>query len=58
MLNTIQGPFRNYERDFIGTIERIKNKASVEEGLSNPELAKELAKLDKKFEERLKKVED
>jgi len=30
----------------------------VEEGLSNPELAKELAKLDKKFEERLKKVED
>jgi len=57
-LNTIQGPFRNYERDFNKCVERIKNKSSVEEGLSNPELAKELAKLDIKFEERLKKVED
>jgi hypothetical protein len=58
VLNTIQGPFRNYERDFLNLLENIRSRESVEEVLSSPELAKHLAKLDKRFEERLKKVED
>lgn len=58
ILNTVQGPFKNFEKSFIRLIEKIRNKSSVEEALSNPELAKDLAKLDRNFEDRLRKIED